>query len=253
MHVPNLRKNLISIEKLAKDGYETTFLGDTWKISKGTIIVAHGKKSGTLYMTTNGRRSIALVESKEDPNLWYQRLGHMSIKRMEIMHSNGKPSSLKSTDLNMCESCILKKQRGVSFKKVKRLVNEAKLKLVHTNVWGPTSISSIGGKSYFMTFIDDHLRKVLVYFMRHKLEVFEIFNRWKEMVGNETSMKVKKLWFENGGKYEDSEFKKLCYENIIKLENTVPRTPQQNGITEQMNKTLTERARSMCIQTGLPK
>lgn len=62
--------------------------------------------------------------------------------------------------------------------------------------------------------------------------MFEIFKRWKEMVENETSMKVKKLWFENGGKYEDFEFKKLCYENIIKLENTVPRTPQQNGIAE---------------------
>ena len=34
---------------------------------------------------------------------------------------------------------------------------------------------------------------------------------------------------------------------------TVPRTPQQNVTTERMNRTLTERARSMHLQAGLPK
>lgn len=39
-HAPSLRKNLISIKQLAKDGYVTTFSEDTWKISKGTVTVA---------------------------------------------------------------------------------------------------------------------------------------------------------------------------------------------------------------------
>ena len=60
----------------------------------------------------------------------------------------------------MCESCILGKQKRVSFKKVGRTPKEAKLKFVHTNVQGLAPVSSIGGRSYFVTFIDDHLRKV---------------------------------------------------------------------------------------------
>ena len=32
-HIPNLRKNLISIGQLVKDGYVTTFTSDTWNIS----------------------------------------------------------------------------------------------------------------------------------------------------------------------------------------------------------------------------
>lgn len=39
----------------------------------------------------------------------------------------------------------------------------------------------------------------------------------------------------------------------IRLEKTLPGTPQQNGIAERMNRTLTERARSMRIHAGLPK
>jgi hypothetical protein len=48
-------------------------------------------------------------------------------------------------------------------------------------------------------------------------------------------------------------FKRFCFENGIRLERTVPGTPQQNGVAERMNRTLTERARSMRIQSGLPK
>ena len=38
-HVPSLRKNLISVDKLATCGYATTFLGDSWKVTKGAMVV----------------------------------------------------------------------------------------------------------------------------------------------------------------------------------------------------------------------
>ena len=37
------------------------------------------------------------------------------------------------------------------------------------------------------------------------------------------------------------------------MEKTIPRTPQQNGVAECINKTLNERARSMRLHAGLPK
>ena len=37
------------------------------------------------------------------------------------------------------------------------------------------------------------------------------------------------------------------------MEKTIPRTPQQNGVAECMNKTLNECARSMRLHAGLPK
>lgn len=58
--------------------------------------------------------------------------------------------------------------------------------------------------------------------MRHKLEVFDVFKKWKAMVENETSMRIQKLGSENGENYKDCEFKKACYENRIKLEKIIP-------------------------------
>jgi hypothetical protein len=99
----------------------------------------------------------------------------MSDKGMKLMHSKGKLPDLQSVGIDICEGCILGKQKRVSFKRVGRTPKQVKLELVHTDVWGPASVSSIGGKSYFVTFIDDSTRKVWVYFLRHKSEVFDVF------------------------------------------------------------------------------
>jgi len=73
------------------------------------------------------------------------------------------------------------------------------------------------------------------------------------MVENETDLKIKKLRTDNGGEYEDTKVKKFCYEHMTRMERTVPGTPQHNGVAERMNRTLTERARSLRVQLGLPK
>ena len=64
-----------------------------------------------------------------------------------------------------------------------------------------------------------------MYFMKHKLEVFEVFKKWKATVENETDLKVKRLRSDNGGEYELTEFKKACGLFRIRLERTPPSTP----------------------------
>lgn len=104
----------------------------------------------------------------------------------------------------MCEECILGKQKRVSFQTYGRTPMKEKLELVHSDVWGPTTTHSIGGKQYFVTFIDDHSRKVWVYFLKYKSEVFEVFRIWKARVENETGLKIKRFRSDNGGEYEDT-------------------------------------------------
>ena len=66
-HIPDLRKNLISVGQLASEGYTTIFHGDDWKISKGAMTVAGGKKSGTLYMTSRACCSITVATGNQNP------------------------------------------------------------------------------------------------------------------------------------------------------------------------------------------
>ena len=73
------------------------------------------------------------------------------------------------------------------------------------------------------------------------------------MVKTETGLKVKCLRSNNGGKYIDGGFSEYCAAHGIRMEKTILRTSQQNGVAERMNRTLNERARSMRLHTRLPK
>ena len=66
-------------------------------------------------------------------------------------------------------------------------------------------------------------------------------------------MRLKWLSSNNGGEYIDRGFKKYCAANGIMMKKTIPRTSQQNGVTERMNRTINEHARSMRLHSRLPK
>ena len=122
--------------------------------------MARGQKTGTLYMTSSPRDTIAVADASTNIRLWHRRLCHMSEKWMKMLLSKGKLLELKSIDFDMCESCILGKQKKASFLKIGRTPKAEKLELVHIDLWGPSPVASLGGSRYYITFIDDSSRKV---------------------------------------------------------------------------------------------
>ena len=159
-YILDLRRNLISVGQLDNEGHAILFVGGAWKVTKGARVLARGKKTGTLYMTSGPRDTIAVADASTDSSLCHRRLGHMSEKRMNMLLSKGKLLELKSIDFDMCESCILGKQKKVSFLKIGRTPKVEKLELVHTDLWGSSPVSSLRGSRYYITFIDDSSRKV---------------------------------------------------------------------------------------------
>jgi transposase InsO family protein len=147
--------------------------------------------------------------------------------------------------------CLWKTKESQISQSRKEKKNE-RLELVHTDVWGPTQVSSLGGSRYYVTFIDDATRKTWVYCIRQKYDVFDTFKKWKALVENETGKSLKCLRSDNGGEYCSKEFDDYCSYHGIRREKTVPRTPQENGVSERMNKTIMERARSMRLHVGFP-
>ena len=72
---------------------------------------------------------------------------------------------------------------------------------MHTDVWGPTQVSSLGGSIYYVTCIDDTTRKTWVYCIQKKYDVFNTFKKWKALVENEIGKKLKCLRSDKGGEY----------------------------------------------------
>ena len=159
-HIPDLRRNLIFVGQLDDEEHAILFIGGTWKVTKGARVLACGKKTGTLYVTSSRRDIIRVADASTNTSLWHHRLGHISEKGMEMLLSKRKLPELKSIDFDMCESCILGKQKNVSFLKTSKTPKAEKLELVYINLWGPSSVASLGGSRYYITFIDDSSKKV---------------------------------------------------------------------------------------------
>ena len=92
------------------------------------------------------------------------------------------------------------------------------LELIHSDLCGPMSSSSLTGFEYYITFIDDFSRKTWIYFLRSKRskEVLLRFQEFKALVENQIGKKIKVLQLDNGGEYTSHAFNEFCRQEGIK-------------------------------------
>ena len=125
--------------------------------------------------------------------------------------------------------------------------------IVHSDVCGRLEAKSLSGTEYVVTFIDDKSRYVWIYILKNKSEVFKKILGWKSRVEKSTGEKIKTLRSDNGGEYTSKEFEDYLKKYGIRYERTVPKTPEQNGVAERMDRTLVETVRTMLSDSKLPK
>ena len=84
------------------------------------------------------------------------------------------------------------------------------LELVHSDVFGPVSVPSLGKSVYYVSFIDEFSRNTWIYFLRKKFEVFDRFKEFNALVENHTKKKIKVMRTDNGGEFYKKTFEELC-------------------------------------------
>jgi transposase InsO family protein len=137
----------------------------------------------------------------------------------------------------VCEACQLGKQARHPFPVQTTHVSSKPLEMIHLDVW-TIKTKSIGGCRYYVSFIDDHTRKVWVYFMKHKGEVFQHFLNFKAMVEKEKGVSIKCLRSDGRGKYFSNEFNEYLKEHGIQRKYSCNYSPQQNGVAKRKKGTL---------------
>jgi transposase InsO family protein len=123
--------------------------------------------------------------------------------------------------------------------------------MIHSDVW-TTKTKSIGGCKYYVSFIDDHTKKVWVYFMKHKGEVFQKNLNFKAMLEKEKGVSIKCLRSDGGGKYFSKEFNEYLKEHGIQRKYSCSYFPQQNGVVERKNRHIAEITFTMSNEKNLP-
>jgi hypothetical protein len=118
------------------------------------------------------------------------------------MHNKGMVRDFPACNLEVkfCEHCIYGKQSQVWFPSGATRENEI-LDLVHSNVFGPISVPSLGVSLYYVSFIDDFSSRTWIYFPRKKSEVFEKVREFKSLIENQIDKNIRVLRTNNSGEF----------------------------------------------------
>lgn len=126
----------------------------------------------------------------------------------------------------VCQGSQFEKSHHLSFQ---RLANRrsTKFELVHTDLMGPTKITSYSDFRYDIVLVDDFSRYTWMKFLKEKGEAFSKFVEFKTVVEEGFGVKIKCLRSNNGGEYMSDAFFKYCYKNGISRQMTCPNTPNK--------------------------
>ena len=248
-HVPDIKKNLVYANLLCKSGIKVVLEADKFILSKNGVFVGKGYSFDGMFKLSINKvnSSVYIVDSSS--TLWHSRLAHLNYRSLKYL-SKHDLISCKDVTFKNCEICTQDKITKKPFQNVQR--NTEILDLVHYDICEFNGILTRGGKRYFITFIDDCSRFTYVYLMSNKDEAFEFFKRYKAEVENQKGRKIKVLRSDRGGEYFSNEFSLFCEEHGIIHQKTAPYTPQQNGLAERKNRTLTDMINSMIISANVP-
>ncbi|GJW28074.1 retrovirus-related pol polyprotein from transposon TNT 1-94 [Tanacetum coccineum] len=261
-YVEGLGHNLFSIGQFCDSDLEVAFRKHTCFVRDlDGVDLIKGSRGTNLYTISVKdmiRSSPSCLLSKASKNkswLWHHRLNHLNfgtlndLARKDLVRGLHR---LKFEKDHLCSACQLGKSRKATYKpKTINTITEV-LHTLHMDLCGPLRVQSINGKKYILVIVDDYSRFTWVKFLRSKDEtpVF-VINLLKQLqVG--LNITVQFVRTNNGIEFVNKNLTDY-YESVgITHEKTVPRTPQQNGIVEQRNRTLVEAARTMLIFSKAP-
>ncbi|KAG8499326.1 hypothetical protein CXB51_005873 [Gossypium anomalum] len=217
---------------------DTNFMSKV-RIGNGELIEAKGKGKAVIG-TKSGNKTISEVlyvldidqnllsvgqllekgyslifEGKADESsLWHRRLGHVNYKSLGLLHK-----------MSLVED--------ISY------------------ICGPMKTTSLNGNRYFAVFIDDCTRFCWVGFLKQMSDVANFFCKFKALVENQDSCKLKSLRSDNETEYVSQRFQKVCDDAGIQHQLTTIYTPQQNGVCERKNRTILDMARCLLFEAKM--
>lgn len=272
MYSPRLKRNLLAGCRFDKNG--SRFVGQNGRI---TVYKETGEKIFTavkvqgLYSVTpkyyksgvnnnenkeyKGKYKIKAftVSRNDDLETWHRRFAHINVDYIINTSKNnvvrGLPELKSKSDFN-CEPCKLAKQRRVSFKSLNKVRSERPLELLHMDLcYMPKK--SLNNHRYFLTITDDFSRKVTVFPIKDKTEVFSCFLRFQKRNERFLDTKILSVRTDNGLEFTHKEFEKFLEKEGIQAERTNAYTPEENGVSERFNYTAVDAIKTMLRDSNL--
>ncbi|CAI7878083.1 unnamed protein product [Closterium sp. NIES-54] len=259
--VPNLAANLISVRRLQQASMDTSSKGaKTYTARPGEWILWDLHEDRDVY---NEMWQIPVVPMPKE-----RQVAASIITKGEAVGSgdgeNGRAKKMKSKKCNLGGTSKLSEHEESGAAAQKQHKGEENPKAAAEEEYGENipmrylaarRACKLGaaGAEYFLTIVDVYTRMTWVYVLSKKSDVAEtVKTDWLPMVERQQDRLVKAIRTDRGGEFLRKEFGLWLIENGIRHSLTMPYSPAMNGIAERANRTITETARGLLIEAGLP-
>jgi len=183
--VETLGYNLLSVRALGKMGFAVFFDYDIVVLlrSKTLKVAFVGYVENDLYVVDfSGKTTtsaMCLFGKADEGWLWHRRLAHVNMRTLQSLHKGGHILGLKDNVSfakdRVCRACVEGKMHDSPHPSKTIVSSKRILELLHVDLFGPPSHTSLGGKKYCMVIVDDYSRYTRVYFFKLKSETQETF------------------------------------------------------------------------------
>jgi hypothetical protein len=196
--VEDMKHNLLSVSQMCDQGHKVTFDSQKCEIRKegsGKLIATTTRTLRNIYVLSEIGNEKCCLGKEDESWIWHRRMGHIHFDNLVKVNKREAvreiPHITKPTN-TLCKHCKQGKQTKTRFKS-KEYSTTRPLEIVHTDIVGPITIKGLKGEKYFMLLVDDYTRMTIVCFLENKLEAFENFKIYKDIVENEMDSKIKCL------------------------------------------------------------
>ncbi|KAK2440388.1 putative mitochondrial protein [Trifolium repens] len=259
-YVPGMTCNLLSVGQLIEKKFSVSIKDEFFELFDPTNVLVLRtpvckNRTFKTKINTTAVECMSAVSDDMQNWIWHLRFGHLNFRYLNQLAIKEMVKGLPKIEIpnKICDGCLIGKQSRNAFNKSMPMRSSNVLEVVHSDVCGPFDENSLGGNRYFVTFVDEYSRKMWIYLLRAKDEVFDVFKNFKVLVENQSGKKLKILRTDGGGEYTSKNFELFCVNNGVEHEVTAPYTPQHNGLAERRNMTILDMARCMVKHRNLPK
>jgi len=114
------------------------------------------------------------------------------------------------------------------------------------------AVQSYHKHKYYISFLDDNSSHSWISLLKKKSDSKAASKQFIAMVKTQYNATIGEWMTDNGGEYINKDYVKLLKDEGIEILQSVPSQPQINGRAECFNRTIDEKAESMCHQACLP-
>jgi len=256
LHVPQIQKTLISINKFTRDKQVFIEFHPLFFCVKdlytGTLLLKGPSKDGLYpFPTSPSLRSspTAFVGERVSLHQWHSRLGHPASHVVQrILSRTGLPIASTKQSF-VCPACqqgkLHKLHFGLNFS-----IFRHPLDLMFLDVWGPTPIVSSNGHRYFLSVVDDFSKYIWLFAMACKFDVTTILINFKSIVENFLSHSIKSIQTNGGGKFIP--LQRFLHTAGISYRQTCPHTHHQNGSVERCHRHIVDIGLTLLAHSNVP-